>query len=205
MKVTRRFVDLILIALPLLGPAACTHAPVASPGPIDASSIGEYVSLVERHTRHTNQYSGLYQTFQADVTILDADMQNASLRQRAHYQGWDQKLFQMEREKVVQEQIAYAKFFLRFFAGDRDYDDLNKPKTIWKVYLEYGGSRFEGKITRIKDKLVELRNLYPNMDRFSSPYEITFNIPMATVERGRSKVVLTSSMGTAEFVFEPGQ
>jgi hypothetical protein len=107
----------------------------------------------------------------------------------------------MEREKVVEENGAYAKFLLRFYTPERDYDDLDKPKTIWKTYLDYGGSRFEGKVTKIKDKLVELQTLYPNMDRFSTAYEITFNVPMTTVEQGTSKVTLTSSLGTAEFSF----
>ncbi len=94
---------------------------------------------------------------------------------------------------------------MRFFSPDHEYDDLHKGKTIWKVYLDFGGSRFEGKVKKMSDKYVELQNIFPHLDRFSTPYEITFNVPMSTIEGGPSKVTLTSSLGSAEFKFPPGK
>ena len=107
-----------------------------SDGIVTGTSAEDYGQLIAKNTAHTNQYSGLYQTFQADVTVLTSEVQTASLRQRAAFMQWDQKQFQTEREKMLQEDSAYAKFFLRFFSAEHDYDDLNKPKTIWKVYFE---------------------------------------------------------------------
>ena len=72
-----------------------------------------------------------------------------------------------------------------------------------KVYLEYQGSRFEGKVKKMAEKFVEIQTIFPHIDRFSTPYEITFNVPMTTLETGPAKVVLASSLGTAEFKF-PG-
>jgi hypothetical protein len=161
----------------------------------------EYASLIKKHTTRTNQYSGFYQTFQADMTILTTEVQSAALKQRGQFLQWDQRQFQSERDKMVQEAAAYSKFFLRFYSPEHDYDDLNKGKTIWKVYLDYNGSRFEGKVKKLTEKYVELQTIYPYLDRFSTPYEIQFNVPMTTIENGDCKVVLTSSLGTAEFHF----
>lgn len=180
---------------------ACTHAPVAGPDTVQAMDSSEYERLIRKHTAHTDQYSGFYQTFQADVTILTTEVQAAALRQKGAFLQWDQKKFQSEREKALQEANAYSKFFMRFYTPDRDYDDLHKGKTIWKVYLEYSGSRFEGKVSKMSEKVVEVSTLYPHMNRFSTPYEITFNVPMTTVEQGAAKVILTSSLGQAEFSF----
>lgn len=183
--------------------AGCVQAPVTHRDPVPSLPRGEYEALIKRNTRSANQYSGLYQTFQCDVTQLNNEVLAESLKQKGHFLQWNQTEYQQERDKVMQEASAYAKFFIRFYTPDRDYDDLDKGKSIWKVYLEYSGNRFEGKIRKLNDKLIEIEAMYPHMNRFSTPYEVTFNIPMPTIEGGSAKVVITSSLGTAEFPFAP--
>lgn len=180
---------------------SCAVKPIVSPGTVEPMDQSEYSKLIRKHTVGTDQYRGFYQTFQADMTILTSEVQGASLRQKGNFLQWDMKQYQTEREKSLQEANAYSKFFMRFYSPDKDYDDLHKGKTIWKVFLEYSGNRFEGKVTKMAEKAVEVMTLYPYMDRFSTPYEITFNVPMTTVEQGAAKVVLTSSLGQAEFSF----
>ncbi len=181
----------------------CAQTPVHNPDIVQPLGENEYGLLIKKNTSRTDQYSGFYQTFQADVTILNTEVITANLRQRGHFLQWDQRTYQAERDKVMQEASAYSKFFLRFYSPENEYDDFHKGKTIWKVYLEYSGSRFEGKVRKMNEKFVEIQTIFPHMDRFSTPYEITFNIPMTTIENGALKVILTSSLGTAEFKF-PG-
>lgn len=190
---------LILATLGIL--ANCASKPIQGLNVIEPLSDSEYTEIIKKNTSRANKYKGFYQSFQADLTILTNEAMSASLKQKGAFLQWDEKQYQSEREKSVQEAAAYSKFFLRFFAPEKDYDDLSKAKTIWKIYLEFNGTRFEGKVKKLTDKLIELQTLYPHMDRFSTPYEITFNVPMSTVETGESKVVLSSSLGSAEFVF----
>jgi len=195
---------ILALTLFVISAAGCSTEPLAGPAAINGPSQSEYASVVKKYTVKTNQYSGFYQTFQADMTILTTEMQTEALRQRGSFMQWDQKEYQTEREKMLQECSAYSKFFMRFYSPERDYDDLHKGKSIWKVYLDYGGQRFEGKVKKSPDKYVELKTEFPYLDRFSTPYEITFNVPMSTIEKGPAKVTLTSSLGSAEFVF-PGE
>jgi hypothetical protein len=183
--------------------AGCVQVPVSNRDPVPTLSRNEYESLIKRNTKSANQYSGLYQTFQSDVTQLNSEVQAESLKQKAHFLQWNQVQYQLERDKMIQESAAYAKFFLRFYTPERDYDDLDKGKSIWKVYLEYSGNRFDGKVHRLSDKLIEIQAMYPHMNRFSTAYEVSFNVPMSTIETGIAKVVVTSSLGTAEFSFRP--
>lgn len=196
---------IVLLALTVILACGCAHPPMVGPNGVQPMPENEYVSLMKKNTSRTDQYSGFYQTFQADMTILTTEVQSAVLRQKGNFLQWDQKLYQQEREKSLQESNAYSKFFMRFYSPERDYDDLHKGKTIWKVYLEYSGSRFEGKVAKMSEKFIEVRTLFPQMDRFSTPYEITFNVPMTTVEQGAAKVILTSSLGQAEFQFPVGK
>jgi len=162
----------------------------------------EYASVIRRNTTKTNQYAGIYQTFQADMTIQSSEVQTAGLRQKAYFLQWDERVYQREREKMLQENSAYSKFFMRFYSPERDYDDLHKGKTIWRVYLDFNGQRIEGKVKKLFDKYVEIQTIYPHFDRFSTPYEISFNVPMSTIEKTSCKVTLTSSLGAADFIFK---
>lgn len=197
----RHWLPLVLLSLA----TACAHHPRSlRPNAVVPLERDEYGRIVSQYTSKADQYSGFYQTFQADVTILNSEVLSAALRQRGAIQQWDEKQYQTEREKMLQDNSAYAKFFLRFYSPDRDFDDMGKGKSVWKVYLDISGQRLEGKVKKLKDKYLELQTIYPHYDHFSTPYEITFNVPMATVENAASKVTLASSLGTAEFSF-PGK
>lgn len=179
---------------------SCASQPVAD-SPVESMPPNEYSALIRKYTRGTDQYQGFHQTFQADVTMLNTEVTAANVRKRAQFLGWDEGKYQEERERALQETNAYSKFFLRFFTPERDYDDLAKGKTIWKIYLDLDGRRFEGKARKSNVKLVETVALFPHMDRFSTAYEITFNVPMTTLERQSSHLIITSSLGSAEFQF----
>ena len=181
--------------------SGCASNQVKSVNGIEAMGKTPYAAMVKRNTSRTDQYSGLYQTFQADMTILTSELQTEMLKQRAVFMQWDQREYQSERDKMLQENAAYAKYFMRFFSPQNEYDDLHKGKTIWKVYLDYNGTRFEGKVRKMNEKYVEMQIMYPHIDRFSTAYEVTFNVPMTTIESGANKVTLTSSLGAAEFKF----
>lgn len=191
---------LLLLSLSLWM-VGCAQTQIANPSQIEAIPAEEYRQLIAKNTGNANEYSGLNQTFQASVTIETGEVESALLRQRGVFKGWDQHQFQSEHEKAVQEAQAYSRFALRLFTSDHDYDDADKPKTIWKTYLEYGGSRFEGTVKKMKDRQVELLSLFPYTDKFSTLYEVTFNVPMTTIEQGQCKFILTSSLGSAEFKF----
>ena len=163
----------------------------------------DYERVVSANTRSANKYSGLYQTFQASATLLNTELQTAALKLRGDYSGWDAAAAQKERDRTFQDMAATTKVFLRFYSPENDYDDLHKPTSIWKIYLEHEGRRILGTVKKLTDKFVELQMLYPHMDRFSSPYEVTFPVPTTSVEGAEVKVYLTSSLGSAEFTFPP--
>jgi hypothetical protein len=181
--------------------SGCKSETIQTSGAIAPLPDDQYAALVEKYTARTSRYAGFYATFQADLTMMSNEFKAAELKQRGAFMMWDERQYQQEREKAVQEAAAYAKFFMRFYSPEKDYDDFVKGNSIWKVYLDYNGTRFEGKVKKIPSKLIELQTLYPYFDRFSTPYEITFPVPMSTIETGTFKVVLSSSLGKAEFLF----
>lgn len=175
----------------------------ASPHPLTKTagsvSDAEYESMFKHNTYKTNQYDGFYQTFQADATFLSTELRTAGVARQADFQQWDSSRLQKERDNAFQQMATQTEFFLRFFTPDNDNDDLGTGKSMWKIYLDVAGKRFEGDVKKLSLKLAELRNLYPTFDRFSTPYVVSFKIPTAATETGPAKLVITSIMGTAEF------
>jgi len=167
------------------------------------SSISDssYRKLVDQRTRSTKQYEGFYQTFQVSATLVDNELESAILQRKSDFSQWNESTSRKERDRAMNEMAASTRVLLKFYSPENDYDDLHKPDTIWKTYLNVGGTRYEGKVKKLTEKLVELKNVLPYTDRFSSVYEVTFNIPTTSVEGQAAKFTLTSSLGTAEFDF----
>lgn len=164
----------------------------------------QYSSVIKRYSSKQKKYSGFHNTFQASMTWLNSEVQSLAMQRRGHFLQWTQDKARDEREKLFQEMSSTSKVFLAFFSPENDYDDLNKPKSIWKIYLEHEGVRYEGKIKKASEKYVELKEIFPHFDRFSTPYYASFEIPMSAAESSDVKVVLTSSLGTGDFLF-PGR
>lgn len=169
-------------------------------GPVENSS---YKPVVKKFSHNEKEYSGFHNTYQATMTILNSEVQNLALQRRGHFLQWSLEKAREEREKMFQEMSQNTKVFLAFYSPENDYDDLDKPKSIWKIYLEFEGERYEGKVKKANEKFVELKELFPYMERFHSPYYVSFNIPMTAIESKKLKVILTSSLGNGEFPF-PG-
>ncbi len=167
------------------------------------SGDSEYLSLVEAETRKSSQYDGFHQTFQTTVTRLTQELVTAGLARRAQKQLWDAAKLQTERDRAFQEMASTTKFFVRLYTPEHQLNDMHQPTTAWKTYLEYEGKRYEGKVRKLTEKLVELKLLYPYVDRFSNYYEVSFNVPTSSTTASPVQFILTGPMGLAEFSYPP--
>jgi hypothetical protein len=192
-----RSLSLIFLAFSL---GHCASKPTQTVGAIPPA---EYEKLARALTQKTSQYDGFNQTFQAGATLMTTAMHTAALARRADFQKWDANKLQQERDRTFQNIASSTKVFIRFYTPNSDYDDLHLPKSMWKVYLEHEGKRYEAKIEKTKDKLAELTLLYPDFDRFNTGYEATFSVPTSAIEAGQSILTITSSLGQANFSFSP--
>lgn len=187
-----------LIVIFLLVGAACSSTPKATD---QTPHSPESQNVIDQHTKFFRKYDGLYESFRGHATLLSAACQNAILDKRSEFLEWDRKKLQDEREKSRQEMAAQTTVFLQFFTPETEYNDLNRYNTIWHVYLEVDGRRFEGKARKARGKPIEFMAIYPNYDRFSTPYDLTFNVSTTDVTNHNAKLVLASTLGQAEFDF----
>ncbi len=169
--------------------------PMASEAELDARG---YNDLILRNTRHDQQYDGVYNKFEVYATFLNSRVQTAVLKKKGEAFQWSAKQLQTEREKLFQENSTQTKFALSFYVPSVRLNDLNKGSSIWKVYLEAGGQRYEGKASRRTTKLEDIISMFPYHNRWSTAYELVFTVPLSGVEVPGQPVtfIITSMQGT---------
>lgn len=183
---------------------SCSNAPKESEVEVGPRmKQDEYSMLIDKYTAKDKQYDGFYNKFEAYATILNTDVQTAVLQKSTDAMQWDSQNAQKERDKMFQENSNSTKVFLSFFTPNRRINDLQKGNTMWKIYLEAHGEKYEGKAVKKSMPLEALQLMYPYHTRWNIGYDLTFPIPLSAIEKGESYLVITSSIGSTKLKFAP--
>lgn len=161
--------------------------------------------IIDKYTRGDDIYSGLHNTFTFQATELNRRVIDAVIATKAQFYNWEPAKTETERNKMLNDSINKSQFFVSFFTPNNTDDNLDQPaKSIWRVYLEVGGQRYEA--TQIKKNfrsLSELNSIYRFHSRWSTAYDIEFNVPTAQIENTRASLTITGPLGSKTVVFEP--
>jgi len=181
----------------------CAEVPVHDNNPKVSSGMSseEYASYLERRAAHDRRYDGIYQIFEINALIVNSDVQNILLLRQGEFLGWDTAKLRLEKERSAQLMSTQTRAIISFFSPDMQVDDLAKANSVWRVYLETDGNRYEAKVRKLPGKLAELRNIYPFHNRFSTAYECTFNVPATKIEMSQAFLVVTGTMGSSRLTF----
>ena len=188
-------------ALILLLSACATHEITATG--LDLMSESQYESVIDSYTDRIETYEGLYNAVQVSGTIINTPVALAEVDQNARLYQWDQKKYDTERAAALAKLNKNAEIFISFFTPERKHDDLNKSDSVWKIFLDANGQRYEGKATKMKQQTVEIASLFSYHTRFSTPYMLTFPVSMKRIERSGSTLTLTGPAGAAQLKFPP--
>lgn len=184
---------LFIVSL-LLTTAACATRETTVTG-LNLMSEREYEKVLERFTHHEQQYKGLYNTMDVTATLIVPSVAHAELEQKARIYQWDRAKFQAESNKLNDELRTQTQVFMSFYTPEHKNDDLQKLGTQWRVYLEAGGRRWEGKVAKIKTPTAEIQGIYPYHVRFSTPYLVTFPTAANTVAKESARFIVTGPVG----------
>jgi hypothetical protein len=199
---TKNRISIFLILLPLFilscaSPQKATDLELV----FKKMSESEYTSIIDKNTRRDRQYEGLYNTYELYVTQIKPDVQEALLQREGYYMQWDMAKAQSEREKSLQRMSSSSQFYLSLYTPENQHNDLHKLSSMWKIYLEVNGQRYQGTVERIQRIMVQIQNLYPHHSRFSRGYIVNFAIPMTQLESQKPVFIMTSTLGTSTLSF----
>jgi len=172
-----------------------------TPQGIKEISTSEYETVVENKTKKTEVYDGFYNKLTVQATKLDAEMTESLMAYSAKLSQWNLEKYKEEKNKLIENHSTQTEFFMSFYTPERKHDDLSTKQTSWKVYLDVGGQRYEGKATKVKSLFLDLEAIYPHHNRWSTPYMVTFPVATATTESQKMTITVTGPLATTQLNF----
>lgn len=184
----------IIDSLLLLAVAGC--ATYAHPEGHDA-----YVAKIEKHSAGDKQFAGVYHNFEFRATLLDREVSQTIHDRMKLYYDWSET----ESAEKLAERLSKLNdktiVWLSFFTSDRKDDNLAAQNTIWKIYLEAGGKRYEGHAVKANMNLSEAQSIIPYHTRWATPYYIEFPVPSDQITGVSKTLILTGPLGRREVHF----
>jgi hypothetical protein len=205
MKTKRHVIWQILFGLTvttlMINMSSCV-TPHQNPNIPSLISESEYTSLMEEYSSNKKIYDGFLQTMEISTTILNTPISRAQLDHKARIFQWTADQYATNKSELESSLSKETKIFFDFFTPERKHDDLHKASTLWRIFLDAGGQRYEGKVTKLKTIVADVQSLYPTHNRFFTPYVITFPVPVSKVENTKSSLTITGPVGTSTVDFK---
>ncbi|PIS10969.1 MAG: hypothetical protein COT73_06450, partial [Bdellovibrio sp. CG10_big_fil_rev_8_21_14_0_10_47_8] len=129
--------------------SGCVSSPV-NPMLPNLIPDSDYYSAVDDYTAKQKVYDGFYQTVDLSATLLNSKVARAQLDRNARVYQWDPDQYSNKKSELETKLSKQTEIFLSFFVPDRKHDDLAKGTTHWKLFLDAGGRRYEGRAEKIK-------------------------------------------------------
>lgn len=178
----------------ILGLFACATT-TPTPSGLILMPEREYHNVVESFTGRSQKYAGLYNTMDVTATLVNSKVALAQIDQKARLLQWDSTQYSKALEKQKNELAEQTIIYMSFYTPDKKNDDLQKPTTQWRMYLEAEGRRWEPRVVRIRQPIAEIQGLYSYHTRFSTAYQLTFPIAATTIDQTRSRFIVTGPLG----------
>jgi hypothetical protein len=165
-------------------------------------SESDVEKTIETFSDSTRIYDGFQNTMDINATLQNTAVVNALADQNARVFQWDQSTYDTEKAKMVSGLNEKTEVFLSFFTPERKHDNLASVKTVWKIFLDVAGRRFEGKAVKTKRLTADLQAFYPYHTRWNTPYFVTFPIPAKQLDGQAAVLTITGPIGSATLNFK---
>lgn len=189
-----------LIAVLLFASGCVTRLPM--PAGVQDISESDYEAMVIRKSKKIEVYDGLYNKLTVNATWIDSEMTEGNLAHNARLAQWQESKYREEKNKIVMKHTESTEFFVSFYTPERRHSDLSQSKGLWKIYLDINGQRYEGKATRVKGLLSEIQASYPQHNRWSVPYMVSFPVATVITEKKPAVLTFTGAVSTAQLKFD---
>lgn len=162
----------------------------------------EYKKVVYEQTRQSQAYEGLVNVIDIRVTLLNSKVRAAQTLKRATNMQWSEAEVKADQEYQAKDMAAETKIFLSFFTPESKDDNLSKPDTLWRLFLDVQGKRYAGTIQKLHDTPSEIMDLYPDHTKWGTPYIVKFLVPTRLIEENPSKFTITGAIGSTSVDFK---
>ena len=196
--VRRSFLKQIAIISSCLVMAACAGAGKAR----SVSPSEQYNKRVEQLSIKDELYSGWTNIFHYEATLITKDLYAQQVEFQSRAYQWSQEELIKSRRQMIESLGAETQIFISFFTPTIQYNDLNESGSIWRVYLEVDGKRYQASIQKNPASYPRLKSLYPGHSPWGKPYTAKFPIAFSQIEKAEKiRFVVTGNLGISEKQF----
>jgi hypothetical protein len=151
---------------------ALTGCPFLARAPIPTTRQGEWAAERDAATRRAFLYDGLQHHATGTATLLSASVREARARRLAEWFGWT--IAELD-DRLAQERVeaeAGEEFLLSFYTSTPRNDDLDAPRSVWRVAVKADGmDLIATRITSI-DHDATIVGLFPYVGPFETIYRV---------------------------------
>lgn len=159
-----------------------------------------YIEKVNQYSAGDKQFSGIYDNFEFRSTLLTYDMVQAIHKRLNKYYAWSESDAEADLQQRLSEISQSTKIWLSFYTPDRKNDNLANKTSIWKIYLESGGQRYEGRAYKANKNFSEAKSMFHYHSKWATAYFVEFPVP--TNQLGSNpKLIITGPLGRREVRF----
>lgn len=176
-------------------------------GAIPSEHTSEYLEVYKKHNKTMKIYSEFETKAIISVTPFTIDFLNAYLKERKLFLKENDFFTLEDRERQIISKNF--KFFVSFYTPNPDFNDLEKPGSIWQVFIEKsdGTKILPLAIRKSTETYPVLNHFYPALDPWSYPYIVIFprynKDDVQYLKEGEEfKLVFKSVLGTSVFIFK---
>lgn len=183
----------ILAAAALSALAGCSFHPRS---PVPATREGEWAAARDAATRRSVLYDGFTHRATATATHLSLSVREARARRLAEWMGWTPQELEDRLAAERTEAGAGEEFLLCFYTADSRANDLDAPRSVWRVALKTGDADLLATRVTSLDSDATIVGLFPYVGPFDVVYRVTLPKPQAgALDAKAFALQLSSTLG----------
>jgi hypothetical protein len=156
----------------MAGLAGCSTLISYAPKP--PPDEGEWARVRDEATRRFELYDGFIHRATATATYLDERTREARAKRLALWFSWTDEELAARRALEAAEAAKYEEFVVVFYTAEKDENDLDAPRSVWRLAVENDGLEALAVDRSALDIDLTLRGLYPWIGPFDVVYRIRF-------------------------------
>jgi len=164
--------------------------------PLPQTTEGAWGLARDAATRRFVLYDGFRHRATATATHLSLSVREARAERLARWYGWTPRELEDRLAKERSEAEAGEEFVLVFYAADPKANDLDAPRSVWRVAVKAGDADVVASRVTSIDSDATVVGLFP----FVGPFDVVYRVflpraPAGPLAGGPFTLELSSAMG----------
>ncbi len=165
--------------------------------PVPQTTEGDWGAARDGATRRFVLYDGTRHRATATATHLSASVREARAERLAKWYGWTPKELADRLAKERAEAAAGEEFLLSFYAADPKANDLDAPRSVWRVAVKAGEADVLASRVGSIDSDATVVGLFPYVGPFDVVYRVLLpRAPAGPLAGSPFALEITGAMGT---------